>query len=129
MELTKWILIALLGAAPMYAQTINLGGVDTSLGSETVASSATPTFSVNFGVSYMVLTANVTTFTLASGIDGQRKIICFKQGAGPFTVAGPANVHGLFAVGTTASDYNCQSFAYNAANTIWLAYSAGIINE
>lgn len=115
--------------APMFAQTVNLGGVESSAGSETVASSATPTFSVNFGISYMVLTSNVTTFTLASGLDGQRKVLCFKQGAGPYTVLGPAGVHGLFTVGTTNSDYNCQSFMYNAANSIWLAVTPGVINE
>ena len=77
----------------------------------------------------MVLSANVTTFTLAAGADGQAKTICLKQGASAFTVAGPANVHGLFTVGTGANQYNCQSFVYNNANSIWLATSAGVINQ
>lgn len=96
--------------------------------SETVASSATPTFSVNTGTSYNVLTANVTSFTLAAGIDGQLKTLCFKQGLGPFTVAAPANVHGFFTVGVTNADYSCQSFVYNLTNSIWLATSTGVVN-
>lgn len=96
--------------------------------SETVASSATPTFSVNTGTSYNVLTANVTSFTLAAGIDGQLKVLCFKQGLGPFTVAAPANVHGFFTVGVTNADYSCQSFVYNLTNSIWLATSTGVVN-
>lgn len=111
------------GGAPRAAVAGNFAS------SETVASSATPTFSVNFGTSYNVLTANVTSFTLASGTDGQHKTLCFKQGSGSYTVAGPSNVHGLMTVGTTNGDYNCQSFVYNAANTIWLADSPGVVNE
>lgn len=100
-----------------------------STGSETVASSATPTFSLAFGTSYNVLTANITSFTLATGLDGQHKTLCFKQGAGPFTVTAPANVHGFFIVGITSGDYNCQDFIYNLANSIWLATSTGVINQ
>lgn len=123
------LLLALLVTSPLFAQSTNSGGVQTSLGSETVSSSATPTFSLAYGTSYMVLTASVTTFTLPSGIDGQTHIICWKQGAGPYTVTGPTNVHGLFTIGTTNTGYNCQTYAYNAANTIWLATTPGVINE
>lgn len=125
-----WPLL-LLFALPLHGQTynINIGGVQYSGGSETVASSATPTFSLNYGTSYMVLTANVTTFTLPAGIDGQRHTICLKQGAGPFTVAPPANVHGLFTVGTTNALYNCQTLLFNGANTIWLSDGPGTINQ
>ena len=97
--------------------------------SETVASSATPTFSTAVNTSYMVLTANVTTFTLGAGSDGQHKTICLKQGSGPYTVTPPANVHGFMTVGTTNGAYNCQSLVMNLANSIWLADSPGVVNE
>lgn len=98
--------------------------------SETVSSSATPTFSVTTNVSYMVLTVNVTTFTLPAGADGQSKVICWQQASGAFTVAPPANVHGFIpTMGTVSGGYNCQGYVYNAANSIWLAHDPGVINE
>lgn len=96
---------------------------------ETVAFSATPTFSSSLDTSYIVLTGNITSFTLGAGADGQGKRLCFKQGAGPFTVAAPANVHGFLTVGTTNGGWNCQSFVYRAADSIWLASSQGVTNE
>ena len=99
-------------------------------GAEVVASSATPTFSTSYAVSRNVLTANVTSFTLGNGlVDGQRKVLCFKQGAGPYTIAPPANVHGFFTVGVTNADWNCQTFVYDTTDTIWLADGPGVINE
>lgn len=121
--------VMLLSSVTAFAQTFSFNGIQTTLGSETIASSATPVFTLFVGTSYNVLTANVTSFTLPSGTDGQRKTICWKQGSGPFTVAPPANVHGFFTVGTTNADYNCQSYVYNSANTIWLAVDPGVINE
>jgi hypothetical protein len=123
----KALIVALLLSQPLLGQS-NTYSLP-SAGSETVASSATPTFSIGVPVSYMVLTANVTTFTMASGNDGQRKTLCFKQGSGSYTVSAPANVHGFMTVGTTNADYNCQSFVFNAANTIWLADSPGVVNQ
>lgn len=98
-------------------------------GSETVASSATPTFSTAFGTSYTVLTGNITTFTLVAGTDGQQKTLCFKQGASAFTLAGPTNVHGLGTIGTGVNEYNCQQFVFNNANTIWLASGPMATNQ
>jgi hypothetical protein len=97
--------------------------------SETVASGPFPVFSTAFSTSYMVLTVAVTGPTIAAGADGQHKTLCFKQGAGPYTVNSPANVHGFFTVGTVNGGYNCQSFVYNAANSIWLADGPGVINQ
>jgi lysophospholipase L1-like esterase len=98
--------------------------------SETVPYSATPTFSITVRASIMSLTGNVSSFTLAAGIDGQEKTLCFVQDAtGSHTVAGPSNVKGLFTVGSTASKTSCQHFTYNAALAAWYADSAGVTNQ
>ncbi len=106
------------------------GGTATIVASaEVVAFSATPTFSTSYNTSRIVLTGNITSFTLGAGSDGQSKTLCFKQGTGPYTVTAPANVHGFFAIGTTSGDWNCQSFNYDATDSIWLATSTGVINQ
>jgi hypothetical protein len=98
--------------------------------SETVTFSATPTFSLASRASIIALTANVTSFTLAAGSDGQEKTLTFCQNAtGGFTVAPPANVHGFFTVGATASKCSAQHFTYSAGQTAWLADSPGVTNE
>jgi hypothetical protein len=98
--------------------------------SETVTFSATPKFSILTRASIITLTANVTSFTLAAGADGQEKTLTFCQNVtGGFTVAPPANVRGFFTVGTTASKCSAQHFTYSAGQTAWLADSAGVTNE
>jgi hypothetical protein len=98
--------------------------------SETVAFSATPTFSTTKRASTITLAGNVTSFTLAAGTDGQEKTLTFcENGTGGFTVAAPANVHGFFVVGTTANKCSSQHFTYSAAQSAWLADTAGVINE
>jgi hypothetical protein len=87
---------------------------------EVVAFSATPTFSIVTNVSRIVLTGNITSFTLAAGADGQDKKLCFEQGSGPFTVSPPANVHGFFTVGATNATWSCQSF-----NSLFLLLISG----
>lgn len=97
---------------------------------EVVTFSATPTFSTATHASRIVLTGNITSFTLAAGADGQTKTLCFAQDAtGGRTVTPPANVHGFFTPGTTASKWSCQDFGYDNTDSIWLAKSAGVINE
>lgn len=105
------------------------GGSSTVASAEVVSFSSTPTFSTAFNVSRIVLTGNITTFTLGAGSDGQSKTLCFKQGAGPFTVAGPANVDGFFTVGTINALWSCQSYVYDLTDSIWQAVSLGVINE
>ena len=98
--------------------------------SETVSFSATPTFSTQYRSSTITLTGNITSFTLGAGIDGQEKTLCFVQDStGSRTVAAPANVHGFFTVGTTASKYSCQHFTYFATPAMWVADSAGVVNQ
>jgi hypothetical protein len=98
--------------------------------SETVTFSATPTFSLATRASIITMTANVTSFTLAAGSDGQEKTLTFCQNAtGGFTAAPPANVHGFFTVGATASKCSAQHFTYSAGQTAWLADSPGVTNE
>lgn len=96
---------------------------------ETVAFSATPTFSVTKRMSIITLTGNITSFTMAAGIDGQDKTLCFVQGSGSYTVAPPANVHGFFTPGTMNGKYNCQHFNYALTPAIWLADSLGVTNQ
>jgi hypothetical protein len=98
--------------------------------SETVAFSATPTFSTATRASIITLTANVASFTLAAGADGQEKTLEFCQDAtGGFTVAAPSNLHGFFTVGTTANKCSSQHFTYAAGQSAWLADSPGVANE
>lgn len=98
---------------------------------ESVASSATPTFSTAFRSSTNVLTANVTSFTLAAGANGQEKTLTFCQNAtGGFTVAPPTNVHGLMSpVGTVLSKCSSQHFVYNSTQTAWIADGPGVKDE
>lgn len=106
------------------------GGGSATVGSaEVVAFSATPTFSTAFNVSRIVLTGNITSFTMTGASDGQLKTLCFKQGAGPYTVSPPASVHGFFTIGTVNSDWNCQSFVWDNTDSIWQAVSTGTVNQ
>jgi hypothetical protein len=105
------------------------GGSTIVASAEVVAFSATPTFSTAFNVSRIVLTGNVTSFTLGAGSDGQDKTLCFKQGAGSYTVVPPANVHGFFTIGTINADWNCQTFVYDNTDSRWLSATPGTINE
>jgi hypothetical protein len=106
------------------------GDVAISASSETVAFSATPTFSLATRASLLTLTGNVTSFTLAAGRDGQEKTLEFCQSAtGGYTAAAPANVRGFFAVGVAASKCSSQHFTYSAGQAAWLADSPGVVNE
>jgi hypothetical protein len=97
---------------------------------EYVASSATPTFSINYRESTTLLTANITSFILAAGTAGQEKTLTFCQNTtGGFTVTPPSNVRGFFTVGTTLSTCSSQHFTYNTTQTAWLADSPGVINQ
>lgn len=98
-------------------------------GNENVASSTTPTFSATTCSSRIVLTGNITTFTLAAGSDGESKCLNFVQGAGPYTVVPPVTVVGFFTVGIVNAKRNQQCFTYYASDTAWVAQSAGVINQ
>jgi len=105
-----------------------IGG--SSGGAETVTFSSTPTFSVTKLASYMVLTGNVTTFTLASGINGQSKILAFCQdGTGGHTVTAPSNVHGFMLVSTTASKCSVGQYTYFTPLSAWLSSAAPVVNQ
>jgi hypothetical protein len=97
-------------------------------GSETVAYSATPTFSTSTRVSVLTLAGNVSTFTLASGVDGQEKTLFFCQnGTGGYTVAAPSNVRGFLPnVGTVANKCNGQHLIYIAPLSAWMSDDAEI---
>jgi hypothetical protein len=91
--------------------------------------SATPTFTPGDSLSVIVLTGNITSFTLGATASGTPHTLCFVQGSGSYTVAGPANVHGLGSIGNTNGDYNCQHFTYYAGGTRWNADGGMQINE
>jgi hypothetical protein len=94
--------------------------------SETVWFSATPTFSITTRSSVIMLTANVTSFTLPAGADGQEKTLVFCQnGTGGFAVTPPANVANFTAPSITANVCSAQHFTYLAAQTAWVADSLG----
>jgi hypothetical protein len=106
------------------------GSVATIASMETIASSATPTFTTTTRASINTLTANVTTFTLPAGADGQEKTLAFCQnGTGGFTVTPPSNVHGFGTVGATASKCSTEHFTYYVSQSAWLADGAMISNE
>lgn len=98
-------------------------------GTENVTYSATPTFSTATCTSRIVLTGNITSFTLAAGTEAQRKCIDIVQGTGAYTVAGPTNVAGLFSVGTNSAKRNVQCFVYFGSDSSWLADTPGVINQ
>jgi hypothetical protein len=137
------LLLLLMMAGTAMAQQTGGGGVPGSSGGgsssttallvaseESIASSATPTFSTAYRESTTVLTANITSFTLAAGTAGQEKTLTFCQNAtGGYTVSPPSNVHGFFTVGTTLSKCSSQHFTYNSTQTAWLADSPGVINQ
>jgi hypothetical protein len=98
--------------------------------SETVTFSSTPTFSASTVTSYLALTGNVTSFTLASGVAGQSKTLAFCQDAtGGHTVTAPSNVRGFMIVSTTASKCSVGTYTYFAPLSAWLASSAPVVNQ
>lgn len=104
------------------------GGSATVGSAQVVAFSTTPTFSASFNVSRIVLTGNITSFTISgSPTDGQDKTLCFEQGSGSYTVAPPASVHGFAPVGTLNGKWNCQTFQWDNTDSIWL--STNTINQ
>jgi hypothetical protein len=114
-----------------------LSGLTTPIGIvasyESVASSTTPTFSNTVRYSTNILTASVTSFTLAApsaNYYGQDKVLTFCQNAtGGYTVTPPSNVHGFMTVGTTLSKCSSQHFNYDESQTAWLSDGPGVINE
>ena len=94
--------------------------------SEAVTSSATPTFNAtaNGETKRMILTANVTSWTMSAGNDGQICTILWVQDAtGSRTLAGtPANVKhagGALTLSTGPNKTDAITYRYNAATTTW----------
>lgn len=97
---------------------------------ETVASSATPTFSNLVDTSQITLAQPVTSSTLAAGANGQKKTIhiCQPATGGPFTFTWPANVRGGGTIGTTSNTCNDQAFWYSTSASLWYATAPMIMN-
>lgn len=70
------------------------------------------------------LTENITAITFPQAVDGNKCRIIFKQGAGPYTVAGwPGAVHlagGAFAVTATNGKYDMIEFEFHSDFGIWI---------
>jgi hypothetical protein len=98
--------------------------------SETVAYSATPSFSQFRGISRIVLTGPVTSSTLPAGTDGEHKCFVIVQDAtGGRTFVWPTNMVGTMTIGATANKHSVQCFNYNNTDNLWLAESTGVINQ
>lgn len=95
-------------------------------GEEDVTFSATPTFSNTIRYSSMLLTGNVTGFTLAAGQPGQEKNLTFCQATpGGFTVVPPSNVLAFMAIVPTTSACTTQHYVYRSTSAAWLADGPG----
>ena len=93
---------------------------------------ATPVFSLTTYTSTLMLSGNVTTFTLGAGSDGQKKCLIFEHDASTtlYTVAPPSNVRGFIThMGSSANSFDQQCYTYLVFNSTWLADSPGVINE
>jgi hypothetical protein len=98
-------------------------------GSTTTTDAATIAIPITKRQSYVALTAN-TTFTLASGQDGQEITLVWAQNATTaYTVTQPTNVHGFTTIGATLSKYSSQHFTYSTVAALWLADGPGVQNE
>jgi len=92
---------------------------------------ASPTWTLASGDVSWTLSANATaTVTVAAGDQWVKHTaqICQPSSGGPYTLAWPANVHGGFTIGTTASKCSTQTFeSYDGVNLY--ATGAGVINQ
>lgn len=120
-----------IAAASNGNETITCTGGGSGASNENLTFSATPTFSVSTTSSRIALSGNITSFTLASGSDGQNKCLEFTHDAtgNAYTVTPPSNVVGLMGVGSIASKRNFQCFTYFSTDGAWIANSPGVINQ
>lgn len=97
---------------------------------ENLSFSSTPTFSLATTSSRIPLSGNITTFTLASGSDGQKKCLLFVHDATStvFTVTAPGNVVGFTQPGSYASKRSQQCFTYYSTDAVWIGLP-GEINQ
>lgn len=94
-----------------------------------VTSNATPTFGNLANSTYMVLTSNVTSWTVAPGLPGQTARITFcENSAGGFTLAAaPANVQNWPGLQSTAANAcTTVDMTYNSAAMAWIAGTAAV---
>jgi hypothetical protein len=103
---------------------------------EVVTFSATPAFSASTLSSIITISANVTSWTLSSGLYGgqQHSITWCENGTGGFTVTGtPANVRGAFNPFPATTLNTCSTQVYKWTPSLgtpaWLAVSAGSVNQ
>lgn len=117
---------------PAAANFTSINGVSGS--EEVISPSSTPSFSATTTSSIITLTANVTSYTLASGLYGgeQHTITWCENGTGGFTVAGsPSNIRGAFNPfpSTTANTCSSQAYKWSPSVSFWFAVSAGSVNQ
>lgn len=98
---------------------------------EYLSFSTTPIFSPTYHTSHIMLSGNISSFTMAAGGDGQQKCLAFEHDSSStaYTITPPGNVRGFFNVGIQANRFSQQCFTYFTFNTLWLANSPGVINQ
>jgi hypothetical protein len=97
-----------------------------------VTAPETVTFSAITEFSRIILTGNVTSSTIAAGVDGAHKRFQICQDAtGTRLFVWPTNVKGAMTVGPTASTCSLQDFVYSTAASYvgWYATTPGVLNE
>lgn len=118
---------------PSGAQGIQgIPGASFSWSNENVAYSATPTLSVSTFTSHIVLSGNITSFTLPAGKDGQEKCLNFVHDitSTAYTIGNPSNLIGLFpSPSSVAGKHNIQCFLYFVADSLWEAKDSGVIGQ
>ncbi len=98
---------------------------------ESVPFSPTPVFNKSVGSSRIVVTGNITTFTLLAGADGQHKCLNFVHDAtsSSYNVTPPSNVRGFFGMGSSPNGHNLQCYTYFQLDNAWEAESPGVLNQ
>lgn len=79
-------------------------------------------------ITVTALSANITTITMPTAVDGKEISIQFRQAAsgGPYTVAFPASVHlagGSYTMSTSASKIDMLTFKYSGTVSLWIEQS------
>jgi hypothetical protein len=110
-------------------QTGALTASNLKSGENVVAPTPAPVFSTSAQSNILMLNGSAS-FSIAAGSAGQPMTLIFCQDArGGSSIAAPANVRGLGAIGTAPSRCSSQSFIYSANRNAWIATAPMVTNE
>jgi hypothetical protein len=108
-----------------YSSNTTVTSTNLKANESNVAFSTTPAFTAIVQSSIITLTANLTSWTIATGNGGQSMTLTFCQNAtGGFTTGTtPANVVGFFPGGISLAPSTCssQAFTYSTNQVKWIA--------